>query len=92
MDTEIISAASSTILSLLVILGLLVICAYFAKRFLRHQNGSKKANGTMLISILCSRPLGAQQNLVVAEAKGQIFLLGVGRNGITLISRLEHHE
>lgn len=92
MNTEIISAASSTILSLLIILGLLVICAYFAKRFLRYQNGNKKASGTMLISILCSRSLGAQQNLVVAEANGQIFLLGVSRNGITLISRLEHCE
>lgn len=92
MDTEITSAAASTILSLLLILGLLAVCAYFAKRFLRPQFINKKTNMAMSISILCSRSLGGQQNLVVAEAMGKIFLLGVSRNGVTLISRLDHYE
>lgn len=91
MDTETISAAASTIASLLVILGLLVGCAFLAKRF-RARLGADKTNGHMKISILSAKSLGMQQSLVVAEAAGQYFLLGICKGGITLISRLDHHE
>lgn len=91
MDTETISAAVSVIISLLVILGLLVGCAFLAKRF-RNRLGIDKAAGAMKISILSTRSLGVQQSLVVAEANGECFLLGVCKGGVTLISRLNSHE
>lgn len=91
MDTETISAATSIIVSLLIILGLLVVCAFLAKR-VRLRLGGDKAAGGMRISILSTRSLGLQQSLVVAEANGEYFLLGVCKGGITLISRLDGHE
>lgn len=91
MDTETISAATSMVISLLVILGLLVGCAYLAKRF-RTRLGVDKTNSNIKISILSTKTLGMQQSLVVAEADGQRFLLGVSKGAIELISRLDHHE
>lgn len=87
MDTETISAATSMIVSLLVILGLLIVGAFLAKR-VRGRLGADKAAGGMKISILSTRSLGLQQSLVVAEANGEYFLLGICKGGITLISRL----
>ncbi len=91
MDTETISGAASTIASLLVILGLLVGLAFLARRLRGRMPGSK-AGGNMPVSILSSRPLGGQHSLVIAEAGGQRFLLGISRGGIALISRLDAHE
>jgi flagellar biosynthetic protein FliO len=91
LDTETISGAASTIASLLIILGLLTGLAFLARRFKGRLLGSK-AGGNMPVSILSSRPLGGQQSLVIAEADGQRFLLGVSRGGIALISRLNPHE
>lgn len=103
MDTENISAAASAFSSLLIILGLLAVAAFLARRFRGRVSGLRAGgmpSGNMPVSILSSRSLGGQHNLVVAHANGQHFLLGVSRNGITLISRLDannagnapHHE
>jgi flagellar biogenesis protein FliO len=91
VDSETISAAASTIASLLVLLGLLAGLAFLVRR-LRGRIPGNQAGGKMPVSILSSRPLGGQQSLVVAEADGQRFLLGVSRNGIALISRLNANE
>ena len=91
MDTETISGAASTIASLLILLGLLAALAFLGRRFKGRFPGSK-AGGNMPVSILSSRPLGGQHSLVIAEADGQRFLLGVSRGGIALITRLETHE
>ncbi|MDE2458768.1 MAG: flagellar biosynthetic protein FliO [Rhodospirillales bacterium] len=91
MDTETISGAASTIASLLILLGLLAALAFLARRFKGRFPGSK-AGGNMPVAILSSRPLGGQHSLVIAEADGQRFLLGVSRGGIALITRLETHE
>ena len=91
MDTETVSASVSVIISLLVILGLLAGFAFFVKRF-RNRLGIDKVAGGMKISVLSTRSLGIQQSLVVAEANGEYFLLGVCKGGITLISRLNSHE
>ena len=91
METETISGAASTIASLLLILGILVACAYFAKRFRVRRDSHKNLNN-MNISILGARSLGGQQSLLIAEVGEQRFLLGASRGGITLISRLDNHE
>ena len=88
MDTETISGAASTIASLLIILGLRVALAFLARRLKGRIPGSK-ASGKMPVSILSSRPLGGQHSLVVAEADGKRFLLGVSRGGISLITKLD---
>ncbi len=91
MDTETISGAASTIASLLVILFLLAGLAFLARR-LRGRVPGSKAGGNMPVAVLSSRPLGGQHSLVIAEADGQRFLLGISRGGIALISRLDAHE
>ncbi len=84
MDGASLSAAASTIAALLGILFVLAGAAYA----LRRLRGRLPGAGSGAISVLSSRALGAQQSLIVAEAEGQRFLLGVSRNGITIISRL----
>ena len=91
MDTETISGAASTIASLLILLGLLAALAFLGRRFKGRFPGSK-TGGNMPVSILSSRALGGQHSLVVAEADGQRFLLGISRGGISLITRLDAHE
>lgn len=91
VDSETVSAAISMIVSLLVILGGLVVCAFLIKKY-KNRVGLDKTSGGMKISILSTRSLGMQQSLVVAEADGKYFLLGICKAGITLISRLDSHE
>lgn len=44
------------------------------------------------INIISSRPLGGQHSLVVAEAEGVRFLIGISRDGMTAIGRLNAHD
>jgi flagellar biogenesis protein FliO len=95
LNPETISGAASPIASCLAILALLAGLAFLARRLRGRVPGlaaGGKAPGKRPISILSARGLGGQQSLVIAEAGGQVFLLGVGRGGITLLSRLDAHD
>lgn len=91
MDAITISTATSMIISLLVIFALLFIFAFFVKKY-RLRLGVAKSYSNINISVLSTFSLGLQQSLVVAEADGQRFLLGVFKGGITLISQLDRHD
>lgn len=91
MDGANLSAAASTLASLLAILLVLAGAALLLRRLRARLPGAGvKIQGA--ISILSSRPLGGQHSLIIAEAEGARFLIGVSREGMTAIGRLNAHD
>ncbi|HTQ71239.1 MAG TPA: flagellar biosynthetic protein FliO [Acidocella sp.] len=82
---------ASSLTSLLVILALLGL-AWWLARFLRRAPWANKPGAQPRINLTHVRSLGARNMLAVAEIEGQRFLIGIGRNGITRIGRLENPQ
>jgi len=78
---------ASSIISLLVIFGLLIIVTILLHRF-RNTAWGKRA-GASPITLVASRPLGGQHSLIIAEVAGERFLIGISRNSMTAIARLD---
>ncbi len=77
---------ASSIVSLLVIFGLLIAATIMLRR-LRHTQWGQRASHSP-IQITTTRPLGGQNALIIAEVEGQRFLIGLSRAGMTSIGRL----
>jgi len=75
----------SFILSFLMILALIFICAMLLKKF---QPGLQQQNG---LKIVTSLSLGAKERIVVVQAGEQQLLLGVTAQQITLLDSLKEH-
>jgi flagellar biogenesis protein FliO len=80
------SAILSTLLPLAVILGVLLVATYVARR-VRGGWGPRRAAGNA-ITIVATRPVGPGAALMIIEADGQRFLVSSGRQGITPIGAL----
>jgi flagellar biogenesis protein FliO len=89
VDTASIGSAASTIASLLAILGVLTGAAFVLRRLRGTAWGRKLNAATSPITLLATRPLGGQHSLVIAEAEGKRFLIGISRTGMTAIGRLD---
>jgi len=74
--------AGSMILSLLMVLALIVLCAWVLKRFNLTQQGVSQ------LKVVTSLSLGAKERVVVVQAGEQQLLLGVTAQQVTLIERL----
>lgn len=75
--------ASSMILSLLMVLGVIIISAMVLKRFnLTQQNSSQ-------INVIASLSLGAKERIVVVQIGDEQLVLGVSPQQITLLKNLE---
>ncbi|HTJ90740.1 MAG TPA: flagellar biosynthetic protein FliO [Acidocella sp.] len=81
------SAILSTLLPLAVILGVLMVAAYVARRLRGGGLGPRRAGGGA-INIIATRPVGPGAALMIVEADGQRFLVSSGRQGITPIGAL----
>ena len=81
------SAIISTLVPLLVILGLLMAAAYVARR-LRDRGWGPRRGGQNAITIVATRPVGPGATLLIVEADGQRFLVSSGRQGIAPIGAL----
>ncbi len=74
--------ASSMILSLLMVLVLIIICAFVLKRFnLVHQGASQ-------LKVVANLSLGAKERVMVVQAGEQQFLLGVTSQHVNLLEKL----
>lgn len=91
MDSIGYGALASICTSLLVILGGLFGAAVLIRR-LRATPWGQRSAAASPITILASRVIGHQASLVIAEAQGQRFLIGISRTGIAAIGRLDLHE
>jgi flagellar protein FliO/FliZ len=74
--------AGSMIISLLMVLVLIVICAFVLKRFNFAQHGISQ------MKVVTSLSLGAKERVVVIQVGEQQLLLGVTHQQITLIEKL----
>ncbi len=74
--------AGSMILSLLMVLVLIILCALVLKRFNLTQQGVSQ------LKVVTSLSLGAKERVVVIQAGEQQLLLGVTAQQVTLIERL----
>lgn len=75
--------ASSMILSLLMVLGLIIICALVLKRFnLTQQNSGQ-------LKVIASLSLGAKERIVVVQIGEEQLVLGVSAQQISLLKNLE---
>lgn len=88
MDSITIYTFTSVIISLFVIFSFLFLFSFFVKKY-KIRLGKSKAFSDINISILSNISIGLQQSLVIVEADGHRFLLGVFKGGITLISQLD---
>jgi flagellar biogenesis protein FliO len=85
------SSIISSLVSLSVIFGVLIGATFLLRR-LRGTAWGQRATAQMQIKLIASRSLGGHNTLVIAEAEGQRFLIGIGRGGIAAIGRLDGHE
>lgn len=69
-------------LSLLVVLGVFIVLAWVARRFLRAAGGQ----GTL--KVVASLSMGARERVVVIELAGERLVLGVGGGQVNLLARL----
>jgi flagellar biogenesis protein FliO len=78
---------TSAFLSLAVILLLLALAAWAARR-LRGRGFVLGQNRNTSIAIIATRLIGPQASLMIVEAEQQRFLVGTGRAGVTVITPL----
>lgn len=75
--------ASSMILSLLMVLGLIIICALVLKRFNFTQQNSAQ------LKVIASLSLGAKERIIVVQVGEEQLVLGVSPQKISLLKNLE---
>lgn len=74
--------AGSMILSLLMVLALIIICAFVLKRFNLSQQGISQ------LKVITSLSLGTKERVMVVQVGEQQLLLGVTAQQITLLETL----
>jgi len=74
--------AGNMILSLLMVLMLILVCAYVLKRFNFAQQGVSQ------LKVVTSLSLGAKERVIVVQMGEQQLLLGVTAQQITLLEKL----
>ncbi|KGJ97030.1 flagellar biosynthetic protein FliO [Colwellia psychrerythraea] len=74
--------AGSMILSLLMVLALIIICAFVLKRFKFTQQGISQ------LKVITSLSLGTKERIMVVQVGEQQLLLGVTAGKITLLDKL----
>lgn len=83
------SSAVKVITSLLMVLGVLLTGLYWSKRLLRKEGiGSK---GT-LVRVLGSTYIGVKKSICLVEVPGSILVLGITRDSISMLTRIENKE
>ncbi len=86
---DFIWTAVKMLVSLGILLGVLIIALYFAKRIFKR--GGNLSKGRM-IRVLASAYVGVKKNISLVEIPGSILVLGVTSDAIILLSKIEDDE
>ena len=70
--------------SLLLVIGLILLCAWLLKRM-----GSLQAGGSGVLKLRASLAVGMKERVELVEAAGETLLLGVSPGGVTCLHRFE---
>lgn len=76
------------IITLLILLALFFIAVFFFKKLKLRRGFQSKG----LISILFRTPLGSKESICLVEVAGEILVLGVTSNQISLLLKVENPE
>lgn len=83
---EIVSTAFRMLTALGLVLGGLLVCVYFIKRFLKRDVGGSKEQ---LIRVIASQYIGIKKNISLIEIPGSILVVGVSNDTISLLTKIE---
>jgi flagellar protein FliO/FliZ len=73
--------------ALALVLGVVLLTAYLAKRFLGARLGMWRSEP--LIRVLATTPLGSRREIAVVEVGGKHLVVGVTASQITLLAQLD---
>jgi flagellar protein FliO/FliZ len=68
------------------VLGGLLVCVYFIKRFLKKDVGGPKEQ---LIRVIASQYIGIKKNISLIEIPGSVLVVGVSNDNISLLTKIE---
>ena len=83
---EMVSTAFRMLTALGIVLGGLLVCVYFIKRFLKRDVGGSKEQ---LIRVIASQYIGIKKNISLIEIPGSILVVGVSNDNISLLTKIE---
>ena len=83
---EMVSTAFRMLMALGIVLGGLLVCVYFIKRFLKKDIGDSKEQ---LIRVIASQYIGIKKNISLIEIPGSILVVGVSNDNISLLTKIE---
>ena len=83
---EIVSTVFRMLTALGLVLGGLLVCVYFIKRFLKKDVGGSKEQ---LIKVIASQYIGIKKNISLVEIPGSILVVGVSNDNISLLTKIE---
>ena len=86
---DFIWTALKMLVALGILLGVLIIALYFAKRIFKV--GSNQPKGRM-IRVLANTYVGVKKNISLVEVPGAILVLGVTSDTISLLTKIEDVE
>lgn len=77
-------AMGKTAISLLVVVGIILLCAWLLKRI-----GPNRRAGTQHLRVIASTPVGQRERVVIVEVEGRWLVLGVGGSQVTHLETLD---
>jgi flagellar protein FliO/FliZ len=83
---EIVSTAFRMLAALGIVMGGLLVCVYFIKRFIKKNVGGSKEQ---LIKVIASQYIGIKKNISLVEIPGSILVVGVSNDNISLLTKIE---
>ena len=86
---EMLPSLFKMIASLGIVLGGLLLTLWLVKRFVQSRSG--QVNG-QLIKVLASSTIGLKKNISLVEVPGQVLVLGMTGDRISLLSKIEDPE
>ena len=76
--------------ALAIVIGMMIFTAYFIKK--HFLPSLPNINGSALINIVSTRYLSPKNSLMLIEALGQVMLVGVTGQQMSLLSRIDDPE
>ena len=72
--------------ALAVVIALMMVALHFMKKYFSHS--LPDVNGTALINIVSTRHLSPKSSIILVEVLGQLILLGVSNQQISILSNI----
>ncbi len=88
--TSFLSSLVKMVFALAVVLGMMIGAMYFIKKLLHHTTPAMDKGS--LIRILASRYLGPKNSILVVDVAGQIIVVGLTNQQMTVLTTISDKE